>query len=149
MKKIHYTYIQAEKDCKMLAKELSHYKFDWIVTMALGGLVPSCILGKLLNIKKVQVVPISYYEETQRKEGKPIILANWLIPENAKVLLIDDIVDTGETMKKVHNLLIEKNKKVVSVALHYKPDKAYAFKPHYWINKTDKWIIYPWEVNDK
>jgi len=146
MEKVHYTYQQAENDCRVLAKKLSRYNFDWIVTIARGGLVPACILSQLLDIKKIRVVPIQHYKGTKREKAGPKILADFIPPVKSKILLIDDVVDTSKTMKMALEILKEWGNKVITASLHFKPKQSIDFKPDFWANETEAWIVYPWEL---
>lgn len=148
MEKVHYTYQQAENDCRALAKKLLHYNFEWIVTMARGGLVPACILSQLLDIKKIKIVSIQHYKGTKKVKAGPKILANFIPPVSikSKILLIDDVVDTGKTMKMALEILKEWGNEVITASLHFKPKQSKDFKPDFWANETEAWIVYPWEL---
>ena len=74
------------------------------------------------------------------------------VPELEGVTLIfDDIVDTGETMATVQDIVEEEahsqsGRNIVRTAsIHVKPDRS--MTPDYWIEETDKWTVYPWEVD--
>ena len=63
------------------------------------------------------------------------------IVTDKKILVVDDIADTGNTLKDFdndHNLLF---------TIHYHSQSV--TKPDFWVwDKTDKWIVYPWETED-
>lgn len=64
-----------------------------------------------------------------------------------KILVVDDIVDTGETLVYVIKYLKDKGAKIVKTCvLHYKKKSMY--KPSYYGEKTSKWIVYPWEETE-
>ena len=59
-----------------------------------------------------------------------------------RVLVVDDIIDTGITMVKYINDMNH-----VIYTMHYHQESNIV--PDFYVsNKTDKWIVYPWETND-
>ena len=52
-------------------------------------------------------------------------------------LIVDDIVDSGATMAKYHG------RGMALASLHVKPHSS--IKPHFYVEKTNDWIVYPWE----
>lgn len=64
---------------------------------------------------------------------------------NSNILIIDDIADTGETLKKYKKHPLSEKSYIVTIHEH----KQSIIKPDYSvINKRDKWIVYPWETED-
>ena len=63
------------------------------------------------------------------------------IVTDKKILVVDDIADTGHTLKdfeNVHNVIC---------TFHY--HKQSIIEPDYWVDeKGDSWIVYPWETDD-
>jgi hypothetical protein len=69
--------------------------------------------------------------------------------EGKKVLLVDDVSDTGKTFVKGVEYLIEigaEKQNISTVSLHYKPQSVY--KPDFFILETTKWVVYPYEVKE-
>ena len=83
-----------------------------------GGLIPAVMLSHKLKI--------------------PYIVNPQLVGNN--VLLVDDICDTGETLKRFQN---EAN--IITCTIHYK--KSASYEPNFWYRMADEniWIVYPWE----
>ncbi len=145
-KKLHYSWQNLENDCRKIAKLLKNKKFECIVGIARGGMIPAVILSHLLKIKEFSVVSYTYYEEYSRKT-KLISLSD--IPKNLtgkKILLVDEVVDSGETMKKAIEDLEKRKNKVISVAIHYKSRLKPKVKPDYFVSDPGvAWVVYPWE----
>lgn len=53
-------------------------------------------------------------------------------------LILDDVVDSGTTLSKYHG------KGIALACLHVKPHSS--VKPHFWVEETEDWLVYPWEV---
>ena len=63
------------------------------------------------------------------------------IVTDKKILVVDDIADTGHTFKDFEN------KHNIICTFHYHEQSI--IEPDYWIHKKDDdWIVYPWELND-
>ena len=63
------------------------------------------------------------------------------IVTDKKILVVDDIADTGLTLKDFEN------KHIIICTFHYHEQSI--IEPDYWIHKKDDdWIVYPWELND-
>jgi uncharacterized protein len=63
-----------------------------------------------------------------------------------KVLIADDVADTGETLKAVHEFLEGKVAEVRSAVLYEKPRSA--VKCEYVWRRTDRWITFPWSAEE-
>lgn len=143
----YYTWQNLIRDSKILAKKLANLKFDYLVAISRGGLIPAAILGYLLKIKKIQTIGFSHYVSDDQR-GK---LINISVPHrnvnNSRVLLVDDVVDTGLTMQKAITILRRRKNRVVSAVIHYKSIKHPIAKPDYFVTDTGNiWVVYPWEL---
>lgn len=128
-------------------------RFDRVVVIPRGGYVPALIVAKRLGYSSQELLhfSVSSYEEETRKQSSHFRLGQ--LPtkkevDGLKLLVIDDVCDTGETLQFVtsylHNLGADK---VCTGVLHYKPSQSTGgFKPDWFIAETDQWVTYPWEV---
>jgi hypothetical protein len=117
---------------------------DVLVGISMGGLIPAAILADLLGLD-TEILRVKFYEGVDERGEKPRILQDISIDlEGLKILLVDDVVDSGKTIKLVNNHLMGRGaEKVILCTLHYKPWSE--IKPELYIEKTELWIIYPWE----
>ena len=103
---------QFHRDSRALAWRLSggSRAFEAIVCITRGGLVPAAIVARELGIRLIETVCVSSYEHTTQsnltvlKEVAPTIVARGG-GEGGGVLIVDDLVDTGQTAKVVRGLL--------------------------------------------
>lgn len=139
------TWHDMEKAVEALAIAIrEEYDPDVIVGIARGGLVPSVRLSHLLNDLLMRVVHVKYYENVDEATGKPEIFWSDVEKLEGKVLIVDDVADTGNTLEVVLDHLkkrIDGEIKICTVA--YKPSSK--IKPDYFIYETEKWIVFPWE----
>lgn len=116
---------------------------DIVIGLSRGGLAPGIMMSHYL---KRPFIPF----ETALRDF-PVWKSNTMALESVKrVLIVDDICDTGETFKKLKDELSKElpNLEVKFASLHYNTPAI--FKPDWYgtlINKEidDVWLVYPWE----
>jgi hypoxanthine phosphoribosyltransferase len=149
-----YVFISSTKAYDMayeLGKKVKESGFipDCLVGISRGGLSIVRTLSDFFGIKNIYVIRVMYYDDikTTKKEPKLIQDVDETFLKNKKVLVVDDVSDTGGSLIFTANLMKQKGIKEFKIAtLHYKPWSK--FKPDFYIDETDKWIIYPWEVGE-
>lgn len=134
---------------KILARKIKRSGFDpdIVIGIARGGLVPARIVCDFLLKKDLASIKIEHWGiaatlgKAKLKYPLPVDISG------KKVLVVDDVVDTGDTFTLSMDYIKGKNpSEVKSAILHYK--SCSTFVPDYWAKKQDewKWIIYPWAV---
>jgi hypoxanthine phosphoribosyltransferase len=118
---------------------------DVIVGIARGGWIPARILSDVLYANTLQNIRIEYYTDVGAKGKEPRITQPLTgSMKKKKMLLVDEVADTGDTLKHaiehVEELGVEE---VRSAVLHYKPTSI--IKPDYFMVETISWTVYPWE----
>jgi hypothetical protein len=134
--------------CQKLSEKISkNYSPDIIIGIIRGGLVPARLISDLMHNKNIATMRVeSYFGIGKRKEPK-ITQKLTVEIKNKSILLVDDVSDSGYSMKEAVKYLKKLHPSTIKTAtLHYKPQSI--FKPDYYIEETDKWIIYPWEINE-
>jgi uncharacterized protein len=133
---------QADKIC------LSGFRADVIVAIARGGLVPARILSDLLGTRSIAVIQIEYYVGVGQRGKEPVLKQFLTTPVGGrKVLLVDDVADSGNSLRvaKDHlSLLGASEAKVATV--YVKPSRT--FNPDFFEKETDNWIVFPWDINE-
>ena len=132
---------------KIAATILSHDKpFDIIVAIGRGGLTFGHLLSDFLRIP-ICSITIQSYTDIQ-KQGEVHITESLSFGISGKrVLLVDDIADTGTTLKRATAHIREFHPATVTVAtLFYKPHST--VRPDYFAKQTTKWILQPFEVTE-
>lgn len=117
-----------------LGKKLKGKKFDYIVAIKRGGWIPGVILSHRLN------VPVGTYEELFMVVSSSTFVRTM---KAKKFLIIDDIADTGKTLKEVTGFM--KGVEFQIATLFEKPWTK--VKPDYCIKKTRKWVVFPYEMD--
>ncbi|PIS08829.1 hypothetical protein COT75_05115 [Candidatus Beckwithbacteria bacterium CG10_big_fil_rev_8_21_14_0_10_34_10] len=137
-----------EEICFKLYKKLYQEKlfFDRIVCISRGGLVIARIFSDFLDLPISNFTIVSYV--SLGKTGKPRIAEKLGVKiKNERILLIDEIVDHGTTLKKAYSYLKKFSpKKITSLVPIIKPWTK--LKPDFWVKETNKWIIFPYEIKE-
>ncbi len=139
------------KDIEDLAEKLADiisasYKPDIVVGILRGGATVAHLLSDFLDIRTIYPIGCNSYVDVAKrfsvKVYSPLALSDL---SGKRVLLVDDVADEGLTLEAVVKQEITPRKPLeVKVAtLHMKP--WCKFKPDYYVQVTDAWIIYPWE----
>ena len=147
-------YLVSWDEVSMLAKKLafniknSGFKPDLVIGIARGGLVPARIVCDYLLQKDLAAIKVEHWGIAAIALGKAEIKFPLPIDiSGKKVLIVDNVVDTGDTFIVAMDYVKGKNPlEVKSSVLHYKTCST--FVPDYWAEKQDewKWVIYPWAV---
>lgn len=121
--------------------------FEIILGIARGGLVLAYYVASILNISKFYTIRLKSYHKMEQNEINIIQEPPWEKMKGKKVLVIDDLIDQGNTAKFIMNLLkihqIENYKLAVLVDKQKNPN----IKPDYSIRYIKKWILFFWEQN--
>ena len=143
-KKLWYEWKEMQRDTNSLCREVVMDKFDpnVIVGISRGGLLPGVMMSHWLS-----------------KPFKPIIAALRDFPEweeylprksDDKVLIVDDVCDSGATFEKLSKILEERGNGVEVRFASLWWNNEVDFEPHYYAQECAKdseniWIHFPWE----
>jgi hypoxanthine phosphoribosyltransferase len=152
-----------ESYVKVLVDQIkeSEKKYDCILGLANGGLVPTCFIAKALGIKKVLTVSIKSYINEMAHNVQFITSINHKdLKGSSNILIVDDLVDRGETLFEVEKILGYYNwsyklgctfdSAVLFTKTGTGPDSKYPrVLPTYSAETSDPdtWLIFPWELN--
>ena len=125
------------------------YHPDLILGIARGGLLVTGALGYALGVKNTFTMNVEFYTGVDERLDMPMILPP--VPElvdfeSTRVLVADDVADTGETLKLVKQFCADKVAEVRCAVLYEKPRSA--VRCEYVWRRTDQWIVFPWSADD-
>jgi hypoxanthine phosphoribosyltransferase len=130
-----------------LAESLTHRTIDSVVGIAKGGLIPAIRLAHIIDVPYVGTIAISHNVNSRpfsnRSEAKLSSL-NINAESTAKLLLVDDIVGSGETLRLALGAMAAQGFSEVTTASLVVNTSAVTLPDHHAI-KVDDWIIFPWE----
>ncbi|MFN4133226.1 MAG: phosphoribosyltransferase [Candidatus Hadarchaeales archaeon] len=134
--------------CIELAEKIKSAGFDpdIIVAISRGGWVPGRIFSDLLGNPNIATIKVEHYLDIYKTLPSPQITQPLPIDvREKKILLVDDIADSGRSLKLVREHLFQQGAKDVKIcALYYKPWSIVT--PDFYGRSTDAWIWFPHEV---
>ena len=121
------------------------YKPEVIVGVSRGGWPPARVMSDLLQNPNLANLRVEFYKDIGARNKKPRITQPVTMEVVGKrVLVVDDVSDTGHSLRVAANHLRRKPLKELRVCTIYmKPQSIY--RPDYYSRTTRKWIIFPWE----
>jgi len=121
------------------------YTPEIIVGVSRGGWPPARVMSDLLQNPNLANMKVEFYKDIGVRNMKPRITQPVTVEVVGKrVLVVDDVSDTGHSLRIVANHLRRKPVKEIRVCTIYmKPQSI--FPPDYYARTTRKWIIFPWE----
>jgi hypoxanthine phosphoribosyltransferase len=124
------------------------FKPDIIVGLSRGGWPPARVLSDLLSSPNLANVRAEFYLGVGETKSEPTLTQPISVAvEGKSVLIVDEVADTGKTLKLVKEHIIEQGAAEVRTATVYcKPWSN--IKPDYHSKETSDWIIFPWEVKE-
>lgn len=143
---VHPSWYQVDKGAAYLSLKVAQDDFHpmAIIGLARGGLVPAVIMSHLLQVK---MFPVSYSSKKGNGEYKEYENRLPTFPITWDLLIVDDICDTGYTMREVAHTYKESGHNVRTAVLYYKEGSV--FLPDFiWqsLPLDANWIEFPWEL---
>jgi hypoxanthine phosphoribosyltransferase len=130
-----------------LAQQIADSGFepDLILAIARGGLLPAGALGYALAVKNLYTMNVEFYTGVDERLPVPMILPP--VPDLvelrfARILVVDDVADTGHTLKTVEEFFKGRVKEVRTAVLYEKPRSV--VRCNFVWKHTDLWINFPW-----
>ena len=125
------------------------YRPDIILGIARGGLLISGALGYALGVKNTFTMNVEFYTGIDERLDMPMILPP--VPDlvdfaDFRVLIADDVADTGATLELVKDFCEGKVAEVRCAVLYEKSRSV--VKCEYVWRRTDLWITFPWSADD-
>jgi hypoxanthine phosphoribosyltransferase len=124
------------------------YRPDMLLSIARGGLVVGGALAYALDVKNTFTMNVEFYVGVDERLPMPIILPP--VPElvdldDARVLIADDVADTGRTLALVKDFCARRVGEVRVAVLYEKPRSI--VRCEYVWRRTDLWIAFPWSAH--
>jgi xanthine phosphoribosyltransferase len=139
---------QFHRDARALAWRLAGAgPFNALVCITRGGLVPAAIVARELGIRVIETVCVASYEH--KRQGELQVLKKIAAEvigagggQGEKVLIVDDLVDTGKTAKLVREML----PKAHFATVYAKPMGRPQVDTFITEVSQDTWIFFPWDT---
>ena len=124
------------------------FKPDIIVGVSRGGWPPARVLSDLMGNPNLANVRAEFYLGVAETKEEPVLTQPVSMKvAGKKVLVVDEVADTGKTLKLVKEHIIEQGATEVKIAtVYFKPWSI--VKPDYYEKETSCWIVFPWEIKE-
>jgi uncharacterized protein len=143
------TWAEFGSSCRDLARAIhaDAYRPELILAIARGGLFPAGGLGYALDVKNLNVINVEFYTGVDERLPMPVVLPPVPQPvdlSGARVLIADDVADTGATLRLVKDFCAQHVAEVRCAVIYEKPRSI--VKCEYVWRRTDLWIDFPWSA---
>jgi len=122
---------------------------DLVLAITRGGLVPAGMLAYRLDLREILVAGVVFYRPEGGTHPEPLVLHFPDAPLLAgkRVLVVDEVWETGETMTEVLARVRAAGAEPVSAVLHYKPGNSrVAGRPDHHAATVEGWVTYPYKA---
>lgn len=141
------TWTEFGEASRALAQQVADDGFrpDLILAIARGGLFSAGALGYALDVRNLSVMNVEFYTGINERAELPVMLPP--VPDTvslagARVLIADDVADTGATLKLVRDFCADHVADARCAVLYEKPHST--VRCEYVWRRTDRWIDFPW-----
>jgi uncharacterized protein len=119
-----------------------------LVGVGRGGAIPARILADLLETPNVASIQIEFYTDIAQTRAEPTLKQALTIPVyGKKVLLVDDIADSGKSLLFAKNHIQRMGAREIQTAtLYLKPTSITV--PDFYEKQTSNWVVFPWETKE-
>jgi len=139
----YYGYDEFLKDMKNLLKQVKPYRPEAIIAVARGGLAIGQMLAEGLDLRTLYSINSIHYDGETKLDY--IKINN--IPDLGcakRVLVVDDIVDSGDTMREIVAALKKEYPDVEFKVMTLFQKPTAAFKADFWRQESSEWIDFFW-----
>ncbi len=149
---LQYSWEEINELCKNLAKKIKNSGFnpDVVVAVARGGWVPARLICDHLDIKELYSVKTEHWGVAASTTCEARITQPLNVDlRGKKVLVVDDVADTGDTVRIVVEHVMSFSPKELKVAvIDYK--KTSSLIPDFYASFMEdwRWIVYPWSIKE-
>ena len=141
--KTYISWNDFHQDVKNLCQKIkqTNIQYDKIVAISRGGFIPAGIIAYELDIRNSAVVNISTYINNKQTKLEKINNIETIGKIDEKTLIIDDLSDSGQTIKIMRETF--KNGTYVTV---YAKEKGKSYPDIYEKDMPNHWLVFPWDI---
>jgi xanthine phosphoribosyltransferase len=147
MSRTTLTYKQIHDDTCALIEKIPPTQLDscvGIIAVARGGCVPATIAAERLGIRNFRSVSIaSYSDHEDQEEIKLLHIFGDEKKRSLPWLVIDELVDSGDTFRKLKELLPNS----LFISLYAKPNGVSSTDYYLRAYEQNNWLVFPWEFD--
>ncbi|MGV8948447.1 MAG: xanthine phosphoribosyltransferase [Candidatus Paracaedibacter sp.] len=126
---------------KQLVKPLEGSQWAGVLAITRGGLIPTGLLAQVLNIRRIETINIQSYDQEKSQAEMTILNVPAIDNDGENWLVVDDLVDSGETIRAVKKYF----SKAVYAVLIAKPKGLMTVDHYVRVVEQNMWVAFPWE----
>ena len=111
---------------------------DTIVCIGRGGYIPGTYISHKTGIKEVYTIVAKSYTDDNMRGELQFLQAPTLDDHNQKILIVDDIVDSGTS-------IVYPSKELIFASVVYKEQSEFSDVVYGIVAPQDEWVVFPWE----
>ena len=123
----------------------SGFQPDLILSITRGGMMPAGAMSYAMGIKNLHIINVEFYTGVDKRLPMPVLLPPVPVAvdlSGQKILIIDDVADTGETLRMVRDFCDQHVAETRTAVLYEKPSSV--VRCDYVWKRTSEWISFPW-----
>lgn len=121
-------------------------KFDLVVGIARGGIPVAMVVSDHLDVK-IDFINVKSYTDIAKRATPKILSTLTEAIDGKRVLLVDDLVDQGDTMAFLKRYLAEQGPSTLETAVLFKKPWSKT-EPDYYLESVSEWIVFPFELGE-
>jgi uncharacterized protein len=132
-----------------LAERLAPQRFDVLLAITRGGLVPAGMLAYRLRIRNILVAAVEFYDDQGQPGPRPTFLQFPADPllRGQRVLVVDEVWDSGTTIHAVTERIRQAGGIPTTAVVHWKPERSVVpGEPDVHAVTTAAWVVYPFKA---
>lgn len=132
------------RDARRLAETVfARGPWKGVVTIPRGGLVPAGVVARELGLRRIETLAIASYDDQDQKAADILAKPPQAVAERgAGWLIVDDLVDSGQTAKLAREILPE----ATIATVYAKPDGLAEVDIFVERIPQDSWVYFPWDL---
>ena len=149
MAKVIYSWEDIARLTRTLVVQLRGQRFDALLAITRGGMIPGCLISEWLDIRNVMTAAVMFYTAIETRMDVPRFLQ---VPSDAllvdkRILIVDDVWDSGKTAVAVSERVRAAGGVPTVAVIDFKPtaNRFPGHRPDVFAQETDAWVVYPWE----
>ncbi len=121
-------------------------QYDLVVGIARGGIPVAMVVSDHLNVK-IDFVNVKSYNDIGKRTAPRILSTLTEGVEGKDVLLVDDLVDQGDTMSFMKRYLLDQKPRSLETAVMFKKPWSRT-EPDYFLESVSEWVVFPFELGE-
>ncbi len=126
----------------------TNQKYDRLIALARGGVSITQTLADALAVRKISIIQTEMYTGINEKNATPVVTQAMAASiKDERVLVVDDLADSGETLLFISQYLAAQGPKEVKLATLFRKPWT-KVTPDFFVQDSGAWVIFPWETRE-